>query len=148
MSGATLGDTGPPPAPAGGGPARHRSGSPYEARAGFCRALRQGSRILVAGTAPIGPEGATVAPGQAGPQMRRCLEIVAEAVASLGGRPEEIVRTRTFLVNAADWPAVGKAHAEFFADHPPVATCVVVKALLDPAWRVELEAEAITAEEA
>ncbi|MCH7493420.1 RidA family protein [bacterium] len=141
-----MGDSGPSPAPSREGPARHFSGSPYEAKAGFCRALRHGDRILVAGTAPIGPDGATVAPGDAATQMRCCLQIVAGAVAALGGQARDIVRTRIFLVDAADWPAVSQAHGEFFAHHPPVATCVVVKALLDPSWRVELEAEAITSE--
>ena len=140
-----MGDLSPPRP--GAGAVRHFSGSPYEAKAGFCRALRLSNRILVAGTAPIGPDGATVAPGNAGAQMRCCLQIVADAVVVLGGRTRDIVRTRIYLTDPADWPAVSQAHGEFFAANPPVATCVVVKGLLDPRWLVEMEAEAIVAEE-
>ena len=120
------------------------SGSPYEAAYGFCRALRTGDRILVAGTAPIPPPGEEVAP-DAATQMRRCAEIALGAVAELGGRVDDVVRTRMFIVDASDADAIGKVHGEVFGSADPVATMVVVASLLDPAWRVEIEVEAVVA---
>ncbi len=120
---------------------RFRSASPYEEMIGFARAVRRGSRIVVSGTAPIGPDGATVA-GDAYQQARRCFEIVLEAIEGLGGRREEVVRTRMYLTDAADWEAVGRAHGEAFRGVYPAATMVVVRQLVDPAWRVEVEADA------
>lgn len=118
------------------------SGSPYEPQAGFCRALRRGERVLVAGTAPLGPDGRTVHPGQAGPQARRCLEIAVQALERLGASAADAVRTRLYLTDPADFDAVARVHGEFFREAPPVATCVVVASLLDPEWRVEIEVEA------
>ncbi len=119
----------------------HRSASPYESRIGFSRAVRSGNRILVSGTAPIGPEGKTVE-GDAYLQARRCLEIIAEAVEALGGGKGDVVRTRMYLTSPADAEPVGRAHGEVFGDVRPAATMVVVKELLDPRWRVEIEADA------
>jgi len=120
---------------------RVRSGSPYEGTIGFSRAIRIGPRVLVSGTAPIWPDG-HVEP-DAGAQARRCLEIILAALAEAGGAPRHVVRTRMFLVDPADADAVGKAHGEVFGTIRPAATMVVVHALLDPRWKVEIEAEAI-----
>ena len=114
----------------------HRSASPYEEQIGFSRAVRIGERILVAGTAPIGADGKTVE-GDAYAQARRCLEIAIGAVEALGGAAGDVVRTRMYLTDAGDW-----AHGERFRGTDPVATMVVVKELLDPAWKVEIEVEA------
>jgi len=119
---------------------RVHSGSPYEKRFGFCRALRRGRRIEVAGTAPIPRPGEPLA-GDAYAQMLRCGEIAAEALQKLGGRLEHVVRTRMFITDAADSDAVGRAHEELFGAAPPVATMVIAR-LLDTAWKVELEVEA------
>jgi len=124
---------------------RYRSASPYEALVGFSRAVRRGPIIVVSGTAPIGPDGETVE-GDAYVQAKRCLETIVEAIEGLGGRREDIIRTRVYVVDAADWEAVGRAHGEFFAEIFPAATMVVVKGLLDPRWKVEIEAEAIVTE--
>ena len=121
---------------------RFFSGSPYEPEVGFCRALRDADRVLVAGTAPIADDGAPFAPGDAYAQARRCLEIIGRAVVALGGGLPDVVRTRIYLTSAASWQAVARAHGEVFRDHPPVSTFVVVAGLLDPAWLVEIEAEA------
>ena len=121
---------------------RHASGSPYEDRYGFSRAMRAGDRILVAGTAPIAPDGTTLA-GDAATQARRCFAIAREAIEALGGTAADVVRTRMYLCDAADADAVGRAHAEAFSEARPAATMVVVRALLDPAWRVEIEVEAV-----
>ena len=120
---------------------RVSSGSPYEASIGFSRAIRVGNRILVSGTAPIWPD-ASVDPDPEA-QARRCLEIILAAVAEAGGRPDEIVRTRVYLTDAAYADAVSRAHGETFAEIRPAATMVVVAALLDPRWKVEIEAEAV-----
>ena len=76
-------------------------------------------------------------------QAARCLEIVIGALASTGATAADVIRTRTYLVSAADWEAVGRAHGRVFRDVRPASTMVVVAALLDPRWRVEIEAEAI-----
>jgi enamine deaminase RidA (YjgF/YER057c/UK114 family) len=120
---------------------RVSSGSPFEPTIGFSRAVRAGDRIMVSGTAPVWPDG-EVDPDVAA-QMRRCLEIVTDALASLGARPADVVRTRTYLVDAQDWPEVGRIHGEVFGDIRPASTMVVVAALLDPRWKVEVEADAV-----
>jgi len=120
---------------------RVHSGSPYEPRYGFCRALRVGDRVEVAGTAPIWPDGAC--PDDAALQTRRCLDIIVAALAELGAGPEDVVRTRMYITDAAYADAVGTVHGEVFAGAHPVATMVVVAGLLDPRWRVEIEAEAL-----
>jgi enamine deaminase RidA (YjgF/YER057c/UK114 family) len=120
---------------------RIASGSPYEPLIGFSRAVRAGDRVLVAGTAPIWPDGSCDPDPQA--QAARCLEIIVAALAEAGAGPEHVVRTRMYLVDPADWEAVGRAHGAVFATTRPVSTMVVVPALLDTRWRVEIEAEAV-----
>ncbi len=117
------------------------SGSPFEERIGFSRAVRVDDRIIVSGTAPIWPDG-EVDPDPA-VQMRRCVEIIGEALAGLGGTLDDVVRTRMYLVDPADADTVGAVHGALFATSRPAATMVVVAALLDPRWRVEIEAEAL-----
>lgn len=124
---------------------RFRSSSPYESLVGFSRAVRHGSRIVVSGTAPIGTDGETVV-GDAYEQAKRCYEVILEAVTALGGSRDDVIRTRIYVVDAADWDAVGRAHGEVFGEVFPAATMVVVAGLLDPRWRVEIEAEAELAE--
>ncbi|MGI8821976.1 MAG: Rid family hydrolase [Acidimicrobiia bacterium] len=121
---------------------RVASGSPYETRYGFSRAVRVGDRVLVAGTGPVPAPGGEVA-ATAYDQMLRCGEIVVAAMAGLGARPEDVVRTRMFIVDAADADGVGRAHAELFGAASPAATMVVVAGLLDPTWLVEVEIEAL-----
>jgi enamine deaminase RidA (YjgF/YER057c/UK114 family) len=120
---------------------RVSSGSPYESVIGFSRAIRIGDRVLVSGTAPIRPDG-SVDPDPRG-QARRCLEIIDAALTEAGAALTDVVRTRTYLVDAADAEAVGGVHGEVFGDVRPASTMVVVAALLDPRWRVEMEAEAV-----
>ena len=120
---------------------RVASGSPYEPVIGFSRALRVGDRVLVAGTAPVWPDGSC--DPDPGRQAARCLAILLAALAEAGAGPEHVVRTRTYLVDAADWEAVGRAHGQVFGAVRPAATMVVVAGLLDPRWRVEMEAEAV-----
>ena len=122
---------------------RVSSGSPYEPRIGFSRAVRVGNVIAVSGTAPIGADGATVGRGDPAAQARRCLEIVHAAVEQLGGALADVVRTRIFLTRVEDWPEVGRVHGEFFGEVRPAATMVKVAGLLDPDWLVEIEADAV-----
>lgn len=100
-----------------------------------------GDRVLVAGTAPIPREGDP--PEGAYEQMRLCLEIVGEALERAGAGFADVVRTRMYLTDAGDWEDVARAHGEVFAEIRPASTAVVVKDLLDPRWRIELEAEAV-----
>ena len=117
------------------------SGAPHEERYGYCRAVRAGDRIVVAGTAPVEADGSCAQ--DPGAQARRCCEIIAKAVADLGGTLEDVVRTRMFVTDVAYSETVGDVHAEFFGAAVPAATMVVVTALLDPEWKVEIEAEAL-----
>lgn len=119
---------------------RFASGSPYESRYGFSRAVRVGERVLIAGTAPIWPDGSC--PDDPATQARRCFEIALGAVREAGGSTADVVRTRMYLVCADDADAVGAVHGELFRDVQPVATMIVVDGLVDPRWRVEVELEA------
>jgi enamine deaminase RidA (YjgF/YER057c/UK114 family) len=120
---------------------RAGSGSPFEASIGFSRALRVGDRVLVSGTAPIWPDGSCAA--EAGAQARRCFQIIAAALEELDAELTDVVRTRMFLTDARHADAVSEVHGEVFGDIRPAATMVVVAALLDPRWKVEIEAEAV-----
>ena len=120
---------------------RVSSGSPYEPVVGFSRAVRVGDRVLVSGTAPVWADG-SCDPDPAA-QARRCLEIVEAALREAGATIADVVRTRTYLVDRGDWEAVGRVHGEVFGATRPASTMVVVAGLLDPRWRVEIEAEAV-----
>jgi enamine deaminase RidA (YjgF/YER057c/UK114 family) len=122
---------------------RISSGSPFEAVVGYSRAVRVGDRVVVAGTAPQWPDG-HVDPDP-GIQARRCLEIIGAALADAGSSFTDVVRTRIFLVDATDFDAIGRVHGELFGEVRPANTTVVVAGLLNPAWRVEIEVEAIVA---
>jgi enamine deaminase RidA (YjgF/YER057c/UK114 family) len=118
------------------------SGSPFEPAIGFSRAVRVGSHVFVAGTAPVMPGGAEP-PADTYRQARRILEIILGVLAEAGAGPEHVVRTRVFLTPAAEPEQAGRAHAEVFGEIRPVSTMVVVHGLLDPRWLVEVEAEAL-----
>jgi len=118
--------------------------SPMAATVGYSRAVRVGDVVAVSGTAPVMPDGADP-PADAYGQARRCLDILVEALHELGAAPKHVVRTRVYLTRAADWEEVGRAHGELFGDVRPASTMVVVAALLDPRWLVEIEADAVVA---
>ncbi|MCU0949374.1 MAG: RidA family protein [Porphyrobacter sp.] len=121
---------------------RTTSGSPFEATFGFARAVREGNRILVAGTGPVEPDGSTT-PGGAAEQAERCCTIILAAIEELGGTAADVVRTRMLLTDPADQDAVGAVHARFFGAARPAATMAGVAWLCRPEWRVEIEAEAV-----
>jgi enamine deaminase RidA (YjgF/YER057c/UK114 family) len=114
--------------------------SPYEAVIGFSRAVRIGNVVHVSGTGPVGAEELSAAE-----QTRVVLGLIEKALTQAGARFEDVVRTRMFLAHAEDWEEVGRAHGEVFGVIRPAAT-MVVAALLNPKWRVEIEAEAVVAE--
>ena len=119
------------------------SGSPYEPIIGFSRAVRVGQHVFVAGTAPVMPEGVELPPDAYG-QAKRCLEIVVAALHEADAGPEHVVRTRIFATSAADFEEIGRAHGEVFRNIRPASTYVITQ-LIDPRWRVEIEAEALVA---
>ncbi|MDE3199781.1 MAG: RidA family protein [Acidobacteriota bacterium] len=116
-------------------------GSPYEPIIGFSRAVRVGNVVHVAGTGPVGAEDQDVTG-----QTQRILAIANKALNEAGASFEDVVRTRMYLTHAEDWEAVGKVHGEFFGTIRPAATMVVVATLLNPAWRIEMEFDAIVQE--
>jgi enamine deaminase RidA (YjgF/YER057c/UK114 family) len=122
------------------------SGSPFEATIGFSRAVRVGDRVVVSGTAPVVP-GARC-PDEAGDQARRCFEIIEAALEEVGASLHDVVRTRMYITATEYADAVGKVHGELLGAVRPAATMVVVAALLDPAWKVEIEAEAVVPDRA
>jgi enamine deaminase RidA (YjgF/YER057c/UK114 family) len=112
--------------------------SPYEPLIGFSRAVRVGNTVHLSGTGPVGADNE-----DASGQTRRIFEIAQQALAKAGASFDHVVRTRMYLTHAEDWEAVGRVHGEFFANIRPAATMVVVAALLNPAWRIEIEFEAV-----
>ena len=120
---------------------RIASGSPFEPEIGFSRAVRVGERVLVAGTAPIWPDGSC--DPDPGAQARRVLEIILAALREAGAGPEHVVRTRTYLTRADDAPAVGRAHGAVFGDVRPASTMVVVRELARPEHKIEVNAIAL-----
>jgi len=123
---------------------RISSGSPFEPTIGFSRAVRTGGRVLVSGTAPVWPDGSC--PADVALQARRCFEIIEAALREAGATLDDVVRTRVYLTSADDAAAVGAVHGELLGAARPAATMVVVAGLLDPAWKVEVEAEAVVPE--
>jgi enamine deaminase RidA (YjgF/YER057c/UK114 family) len=112
--------------------------SPYEPIIGFSRAVRIGNVVHVSGTGPVGAEELDAAG-----QTRHVLSLIEKALLQAGARFEDVVRTRMFIAHTEDWEEIGRAHGEVFGTIRPAAT-MVVAALLNPKWRVEIEAEAVT----
>jgi enamine deaminase RidA (YjgF/YER057c/UK114 family) len=111
--------------------------SPFEPIIGFSRAVRIGNHIHVSGTGPVGADAADVSD-----QTNRCLDLIVTALKNAGSSVEHVYRTRMYLIHAADWEVVGHVHGKFFGQIRPAATMVVVAALLNPNWRIEIEADA------
>ena len=120
---------------------RISSGSAFEKRVGYSRAVRVGGQVWVAGTAPIMPDDADPPDGPY-EQARVCLGIVDRALAEAGSSLEDVVRTRIYVTDAGLIDDVGRAHGEAFAKARPATTGIVTE-LLDPRWLVEIEAEAV-----
>jgi len=120
---------------------RISSGSRYEATIGFSRALRVGRDVYVSGTAPIWPDGSCDPDPEV--QARRCLEIILKALAEAGATAKHVVRTRMFLTDPAYAEAISRAHGAVFGEVRPASTMVVITGMLDPRWKVEIEADAV-----
>ena len=117
------------------------SGNAMEAEVGYSRAVRVGSGVWVSGTCAVWPDG-SVDPDVTA-QSRRAFEIIGAALQELGASFDDVVRTRMYVVDAADFPALAAVHAEVLGAVRPATTGVVVRALLDPRWKVEIEVEAV-----
>ncbi|HET8752403.1 MAG TPA: RidA family protein [Gaiellaceae bacterium] len=115
--------------------------SPFAGTVGYSRAVRDGRHVYVSGTAPVGSESSD--PYE---QAKHCLTIILEALHELGAGPEHVVRTRVYIVDPADWEAIGRAHGEVFGRQPPASAMLVISGLLDPTWKVEIEADALLPE--
>ena len=124
---------------------RITSGAPWETKVGYRRAVRVGDQIFVAGTVSVSADGSVHAPGDAGAQAARCLEIIADALKQAGAELRHVVRTRVYVTNMdlQTQAAVGSAHLAVFKDCPPASAMIGVSALADPAYLVEIEADAL-----
>ncbi|WP_083496923.1 RidA family protein [Brevibacillus choshinensis] len=118
------------------------TGSPWEPVVGYCRAIRVGDKIEVAGTTAM-KDGAVVGVGDPYEQTKFILQTIEKALHELGADLSHVVRTRMFVTDISKWEEIGKAHGEFFRNIQPVATMVEVKALIEPELLVEIEVEAI-----
>jgi enamine deaminase RidA (YjgF/YER057c/UK114 family) len=117
------------------------SGSPFEPQIGFSRAVHVGNMLAIAGTAPIAPDGGVASPGNVYGQTKRCLEIIAQAVASAGFELADVIRTRVMLTDISRWQEAARAHGEVFSKIRPACTFVEVSGLINSEWLVELEAD-------
>lgn len=122
------------------------TGSPWEPVVGYCRAIRVGNRIEVAGTTAM-RDGEVVGVGKPYEQARFVLQTIEQALQELGAQMSDVIRTRMYVTDISLWQEFGKAHGEFFRDVQPVATMVEVKALIDPLLLIEIEVEALLMEE-
>ena len=123
---------------------RVTSGSPWEAKVGYCRAVQAGNQIFISGTAPSDGQGGTFAPGDAYAQTKRCFAIIELALQELGADLSHIVRTRLYITDFAHWEDFARAHRELFGVHPPASCMVAIAGLVNPDMLIEVEAEAIT----
>lgn len=119
------------------------SGSPYEPRVGYSRAVRVGDVVAVSGTAPIGADGRVVGAGDLYQQTARCLDIIQVALDEAGVGMDAVVRTRVMLTDISRWEDAARAHGDRFADVHPACTFVEVSRFIEPEWLVEIEADAV-----
>jgi len=119
------------------------SDTKWEPLIGYSRAVRIGATIHVSGTTATDDKGDVVGPGDPYAQTTQAINNLREALNGLGAELSDVVRTRVYLVNIADWPEVGRAHAEAFADIKPATTMLEVRRLVDPEMLVEIEADAV-----
>jgi enamine deaminase RidA (YjgF/YER057c/UK114 family) len=121
---------------------RHGSGVEYEASVGYSRVVRAGSHVWIAGCTATTEDGAIAGPGDPYTQAQQALTNLEAALAQVGARLEDVVRTRMYVTDISHWEAVGRAHGDVFADIRPVTAMLEVSALIDPRMMVEIEADA------
>jgi len=119
------------------------SGSPFEPRIGFSRAVRVGPYLAVSDTAPIAPDGGVAAPGDVYGQTKRCFEIIEQAIEGAGLTLQHVIRTRVMLTDISRWEEAARAHGEIFDTVRPASTFVAVKGLINEGWLVEIEADCV-----
>ena len=122
-----------------------RSGARWESIAGYSRAVRVGSFVVVSGSAAIDADGELVGAGDPYLQTRQCIDVIRRALAQAGASLRDVVRTRMFVTDIEQWAEIARAHQEAFADIMPATSMVEVTRLIDPAMLVEIEADAIVA---
>ncbi|MCB0368062.1 MAG: RidA family protein [Bdellovibrionales bacterium] len=122
------------------------SGAPWEKKVGYCRVLKAGNNIYITGTAPIDEKGQTLKTKDAYKQARRCFEIIRDSLKKIDVPMSKIVRTRMFVTDISLWEEFGRAHEEFFIEHPPTTSMIEVKGLIDPDMLIEIEADAYVGE--
>lgn len=122
---------------------RHFSGTPWEPKVGYCRAIRVGNQIFISGTAPVDGEGNTVAPGDGYGQAKRCFQIIRETLQTMGADLSNIVRSRMYVTDISRWQEYGQAHQEAMGAYPPATAMVEVRALINPDMLIEIEVDAL-----